>query len=255
LVSYRRDLEDKKGVELRFEEQFGFLEQHKNYLAAKAISAGSATCQGWGDFDVPDEPVVEGTKNRTEYLTWEIMRRKLIISRQGDVDSHLTLDSHLADPLFKTSDSPFDVLDDKLPDEEKIRKLIGYLRHKSNIQFAPELAARLDFLCGAAKEEEPDRAPISLESLNNFIAFLQKTPTLRYPSVVLTPSNEISAEWRTAPNRHFAVVFLPTGETRFVIFTPNLRDPDKIDRLFGVTVADSLMETAQPHRVLEWASQ
>ncbi|MCK4728549.1 MAG: hypothetical protein KAT27_06480, partial [Desulfobacterales bacterium] len=159
------------------------------------------------------------------------------------------------DPPFYASESPFDVLDGKLADEEKIRKLINYVRDESKIQFAEELAARLNFLYEVAKEEDPDEVPISPESLSNFIGFLQNTPNLRYPSVVLTPSNEISAQWRTAPNRHFAVVFLPTGETRFVIFTPNPGDPDKTDRLSGMTSVDSLMETAQPHRVLDWASR
>jgi hypothetical protein len=103
--------------------------------------------------------------------------------------------------------------------------------------------------------EDPDETPISPESLSNFIGFLQEAPNLRSPDIVLTPSNEIRAQWRTAPNRHFAAAFLPTGETRYVIFTPNLRDPDKIDRLSGTTPMDTLMETAEPHRVLDWASQ
>lgn len=157
-------------------------------------------------------------------------------------------------PLSDPSESPFDVLDEMLPDKEKVRKLINFIRNKSTIQFARALADRIRFLYEAV-EEDPDEAAISPESLSNFIGFLQNTPNLKYPDIVLTPSNEISAQWRTAPNRHFAVVFLPTGETRYVIFTPNLRDPDKIDRLSGITSMDTLMETAEPHRVLDWASR
>lgn len=170
-------------------------------------------------------------------------------------DSPLTLENRLAEPPFSILESPFDVLDETLADEEKIRKLVDYIRNESKIQFAEELAARLDLLCEAAKDEDPDEVPISAESLSNFVGFLQETPNLRYPDVVLTPSKEIRAQWRRGPNRHFAVVFLPTGETRYVIFTPNVRDPDKIDRLSGITSVDSLMETAQPHRVLDWASR
>jgi hypothetical protein len=151
-------------------------------------------------------------------------------------------------------DSPFDELDDHLTNDEKIKNLIEYVREESNIQFANELAVRLDFLRDAVNEDS-DEIPISTESLRNFISFLRKTPNLKYPNVVLTPSNEIRAQWRTASNRHFAVVFLPTEETRYVIFTPNSKEPDKIDRLSGITSVGSLMETVQPHNVLEWASE
>ena len=155
---------------------------------------------------------------------------------------------------FWASDSPFDKLDEKLPENEKVKKLIDYVREGSNIKFAHELAVRLNFLHEDVNED-PEEDPISIESLRNFISFLRNTTNLKYPNVVLTPSNEICAQWRTAPNRHFAVVFQPTGEARFVIFTPNPKDPDKIDRLSGITSVDSLMVTVRPHRVLEWASQ
>lgn len=237
------------------EERVEDFEQYKQYLAAKGMRATVATCQDLEKFEVTEvESSVEDAKDWTNKKIWRVRLRRMGASPESDVDSHLTLEYHLADPPFYASESPFDVLDGKLADEEKIRKLIDYIRHESKIQFAEELAARLNFLYEVAKEEDPDEVPISPESLSNFIGFLQKTPNLRYPSVVLTPSNEISAQWRTAPNRYFAVVFLPTGETRFVIFTPNPGDPDKTDRLSGITSVDSLMETAQPHRVLDWAS-
>jgi len=241
---------------LSLEEQVEVLEQYEKYLAAKAICATSATCQGLAKFEVTEEePSVEDTKDSTNKKIWRVRLRRMGASPESDVDSHLTLEYHFADPPFYASESPFDVLEGKLADEEKIRKLINYVRDESKIQFAEELAARLNFLYEVAKEEDPDEVPISPESLSNFIGFLQNTPNLRYPSIVLTPSNEISAQWRTAPNRHFAVLFLPTGEVRFVIFTPNPGDPDKTDRLSGITSVDSLMETAQPHRVLDWASR
>lgn len=240
---------------MRLGEQVDVLDQYEKFQSAEAICAAGATCQGLAEFEVTEEePSVEDAEVWTNKKTWRVRLRRKGASPESDVDSHLTK-YHLADPPFHVSESPFDVLDGKLADQEKIRRLINYVRDESKIQFAEELAARLDFLYEAAKEEEPDEVPISLESLSNFIGFLQKTPNLRYPSVVLTPSNEISAQWRAAPNRHFAVVFLPTGETRFVIFTPNPGDPDKIDRLSGITSVDSLMETAQPHRVLDWASR
>jgi hypothetical protein len=221
-------------------------------MAPYTICSSGATCQVVGGFELPEETpaeeVLPGEIIRpTRRWKWQNLRR----SRAG---SPLTLEGALEPLEFYVPKSPFEALDEKLSNEEKIRRLIDYIRDKSNIQFAPELAARLEFLHQAVMED-PDETPISPESLSNFIGFLQGAPNLRSPDIVLTPSNEIRARWRTAPNRHFAVVFLPTGETRYVIFTPNLRDPDKIDRLSGTTSMDTLMETAEPHRVLDWTSR
>lgn len=225
-----------------------------DYMAPHTICSSGATCQGFGDFELSEETPAE----EMEALPDEIIRLIRMWPWQNPLrsraDSPLTYEGVLGLLEFDVPESPFDALDEKLSSEEKIRRLIAYIRDKSDIQFAPELAARLEFLHQAVMED-PDEAPISPESLSNFIGFLQEAPNLRYPDIVLTPSNEISAQWRTAPNRHFAVVFLPTGETRYVIFTPNLRDPDKIDRLSGITSMDTLMETAEPHRVLDWASR
>lgn len=149
--------------------------------------------------------------------------------------------------------SPFDELD-KLRDDA-VLKSISYVRSSSHISYAERLASRLKFLVDAAKEEEPDEVAISPQSLRNFVIFLQSTAKLKYPDIVLTPSKNIQAQWRTASNRHFAVEFLPTGDARFVIFSPDPRHPEKTIRLSGLASIDSLLETAQPHGVLSWASE
>ena len=218
------------------------------------ICSSGATCQGFGGFELPEETPAE----EVGALPDEIIRLRRMWPWQNPLRSRgaspLTFERDLGRQEFEVQESPFDARDEKLSNDVKIRRLINYIRDKSNIQFAPELAARLESLHQAVMED-PDETSISPESLSNFIGFLQEAPNLRSPDIVLTPSNEILAQWRTAPNRHFAAVFLPTGETRYVIFTPNLRDPDKIDRLSGTTFMDTLMETAEPHRVLDWASR
>lgn len=223
-------------------------------IAPHTICSSSATRQGFGDFELPEETPIEETEALPDEISWLIRMWAWQNPLRTRADSPLTLAGTLGLLEFDVPESPFDALDEKLSDEEKIRRLTDYIRDKSDIQFAPELAARLESLHQAVMED-PDETPMSPKSLSNFIGFLLKTPNLRCPDTVLTPSNEIRAQWRTAPNRHFAVVFLPTGETRYVIFTPNLRDPDKIDRLSGTTSMDTLMETAEPHRVLDWASR
>ena len=227
-------------------EQVALFEEFEKYFAA------GGTFQDLAEFK--EAPAEELTEQENK-IPRQIRVAELRVSSTSDVESDSRLKYIFPDPpLSDPSESPFDVLDEMLPDKEKVRKLINFIRNKSTIQFARALADRIHFLYEAV-EEDPDEAAISPESLSNFIGFLQNTPNLKYPDIVLTPSNEISAQWRTAPNHHFAVVFLPTGETRYVIFTPNLRDPDRIDRLSGITSMDTLMETAGPHRVLDWASR
>ena len=224
------------------------IEYGDEYIPEKAICA-TCTRQHFAEIEFR-KAEVGGELSEHHKLKWGRSGRWDDI----DLETPLTFNWHSADPISRASDSPFDELDEKLPEKEKVKKLIDYVREGSKIKFAYELAVRLNFL-NEAVNEDPDEVPISIESWRNFISFLQNTPNLKYPNVVLTPSNEISAHWRTAPNRHFAVVFLPTGEARFVMFTPNPKDPDKIDRFSGITSVDSLMERIRPYKVLEWASQ
>ena len=114
---------------------------------------------------------------------------------------------------------------------------------------------RIQFLFEASKEEYPAEVAILPDSLKNFVGFLQTEPDLKYPDVVLSPSKNIRAQWRTAPNRHFAVEFLPTGDAHFVIFSPDPKHPDKTNRMSGLVSVDSLMQTAQPHGILSWCSK
>jgi hypothetical protein len=218
------------------------------YSAAKTFCS-SGTCPNLAKITLIE---FEAADESSEYQPqWPV---RYIIPEERDLDTPVTLKGHSADPIAPTTESPFDELDEKLTNEEKIKNLIDYVRGGSKIQFAQELAVKLNFL-NEVVNEDPDEDSISIDSMRNFISFLQNTTNLKCPNVALTPSNEIHAQWRTAPNRHFAAVFLQTGETRFVIFSPNSKDPEMIDRISGLTSVDSLLETIQPHKVLEWASK
>ena len=218
------------------------------YLAAKTFCS-SGTCPNLAKITLIEN---EAADEHSEYQSrWP---GGFIIPEEKDLDTPVTLKGHSADPIVPATESPFDELDEKLSSEEKIKKLIDYVREGSKIQFAQELAVKLNFL-NEVVNEDPDEDSISIDSMRNFISFLQSTTNFKCPNVALTPSNEIHAQWRTSPNRHFAAVFLPTGETRFVIFAPNSKDPEMIDRISGLTSVDSLLERIQPHNVLEWASK
>ena len=143
----------------------------------------------------------------------------------------------------------------EINDDEKVLEIILHVRNQLNISFSKQLADRLEFLFDASKEEYPDEVAILPESLRSFVGFLQSAKNLNYPDVVLSPSKNIRVQWRTGPNRHFAVEFLPTGDTHFVIFSPDPMHPEKTIRMSGIVSVDSLMETVRPHGVLTWSSQ
>lgn len=174
----------------------------------------------------------------------DVLRRK----------SSITIEQVEEEATSVEPESPFDEIIDRLSDDEKINEIVKFL-NQININFSKRLASRIQFLFEASKEEYPDEVAIFPESLKNFVGFLQTEPDLKYPDVVLSPSKNIRAQWRTAPNRHFAVEFLPTDDAHFVIFSPDPKHPDKTNRMSGLVSIDSLMQTAQPHGILSWCSQ
>ena len=213
--------------------------------SAKEICAESATCPNLEDLYFSDDEIYQ--------RTWRATDIRPEVTLEFDVSTgtyQLALDTE----KITFVNSPFDELYERLPDEDKINQSLVSIRHNKNISYAQRLADRLRDLYESVLED-PDEEPLPPGSLINFIYFLSETPGLRYPDVSLTPTNEIRAQWRTAPNRHFAVSFSSMGDARFVIFKPNSDDPDRIDRLSGITSIATLIETTRPHRVLEWTSE
>ena len=145
-------------------------------------------------------------------------------------------------------ESPFDQLLDLRSDDDKLQELIVYTRLSLEVRFKERLADRLEFLCAAAKSEEP-QINVSPESARHFLIFLQSIPNLNYPDVVLSPSGNIRAQWRVVNNNHFVVEFLPTSEVRFVMFVPHAA---RMVRLSGLVPVNTLMQTLEPYRILSW---
>ena len=70
---------------------------------------------------------------------------------------------------------------------------------------------------------------------------------------MISPSRNIRVQWQVASNRHFAVEFIEDGDVRFVIFSPDPENLEKITRISGITSLDSLLEITQPYGVLDWS--
>jgi hypothetical protein len=222
-------------------EDFEFIE----FQSAKEVCSESATYPNLNDFYFLDEE-----RNQITCATPHIKNE---ITLEFDVSSGTYQLANITEEIPFVN-SPFDELDERLPDEAKMNRSLVSVKRNKNISYAQRLADRLRDLYESVLKD-PEEGPIPHESLLNFLYFLSETPGLRYPDVNLTQANEIRAQWRTAPNRHFAVSFSSMGDARFVIFKPNSDDPDRIDRLSGITSVATLIETTRPHRVLEWTSQ
>ena len=137
-------------------------------------------------------------------------------------------------------------------EEKQLRELIFRLRTTLSIPYRESLANRLNTLFHDSKEEDPSSIGITIGSLRCFYNFIKLNIDLTCPTITLTPETNIYATWREKINDLTSVHFLPNGETRFVIFKPNTRHPEKTVRIYGTTTFDNLMETLEPYGVKDW---
>lgn len=136
-------------------------------------------------------------------------------------------------------------------EEEEVQELIYQLK-TSYIRYQDKIVNRLITLFKDSKEEDPYGPGITAGSLRNFINFLELYPNVKYPSISLTPEHNIYVSWRGEHNRVFSIHFLPNKDTRFVVFMPNYRHPERKIRISGITTVDVLMETVKPYKVTDW---
>jgi len=224
------------------------LDAYEEYFAAKYYSMADEV------IDDPEDD--EGSLGYWGTYDWNELEFNFRLYFRGQIHaSPLTLESIPEDSISVKWESPFDTLDEYRDEDEKVLRIISYIHTKLNTDFAQQLTDRLKFLYKVSQEENSNEIAIMPESLSNFVAFLQSETHLKYPDVVLSSSNNIRVQWRTTPNRHFAVEFLNTGDAHFVIFSPDPIHPEKTVRLSGIASIDSLMEIVRPYGVLRWSSR
>lgn len=206
---------------------------------------------------VYDDPEAnEELQDYEEAYEWRGFQSKfrIFLSKERQ-ESPLTLEFFPEDRIYVKWESPFEKIDERRNEDEKVLRIISYIRSQLEADFAQHLADRLEFLYEVSHEEHPNEIAIMSESLSNFVALLQAETDLKYPDVVLSPSKNIRVQWRAAPNRHFAVEFLSSGDAQFVIFSPDPWHPERTIRSSGIASIDSLMEIARPYGVLSWSSR
>jgi hypothetical protein len=150
---------------------------------------------------------------------------------------------------------PFTQTDLLANEEEQVQELILEIRTSPSICHGEILATRLVTLFYDAKEEDFANLGIVVGSLRNFYNFFQLHTDLKCPTISLTPDNNIYASWRVDQKKVFSVLFLPNGDTRFVIFKPNDLHPERQIRISGTTTTDMLKAEVAPHGVWDWISE
>jgi len=151
------------------------------------------------------------------------------------------------DPLTQA-----DLLNDE---EDQVQELIFQIRKSPTITYHERMARRLLALFNDAKEEDSDCLGISVGSLHNFYGFFRLHTNLKYPAISLTPDYNIYASWRGEKSQVFSVHFLPNEDTRFVIFKPNDKHPERKIRLSGIATTDTLLKMIESSGVGNWISE
>jgi hypothetical protein len=136
-------------------------------------------------------------------------------------------------------------------EDDQTQDLIFRIRTSTSIPYRERLANRLLTLFNDAKEEDPASLGIVFGSLHDFYNFLQLHTNLKYPSITLSPDNNILASWRSKQSHVFNVHFLSNKDVRFVIFKPNKKYPDRKFRFSGAATIDTLMDE-MPKNMLDW---
>jgi hypothetical protein len=175
------------------------------------------------------------------------------VSSTGNL-AYVVLVSDLDNPTHFTGMGDFAALDDSRTPEGQIRRQIHSLRRGFQLKYCERLARRLEFLLEAMEEEEKGWTEDSPESLRRMLLFLNNVPSFRYPVVTITPSATFRAQWTADEKRHFAIDFLPSGEVRFVVFSPDPRHPNRIQRISGIMSWENLINVIETYRVHHWAA-
>lgn len=186
-------------------------------------------------------------------LTSEILARQAESSSTSDpADTTHFSAGKTGDETFNRGRGDFAALDELRTPEGRIQRQIDSFRASSSLRFRERLAHRLTFLLNAVREEGEDWHQHSSESLRNMLLFLEAALDYRYPTVTVTPSATFRAQWTSSPAAHLALDFLPDGQVRFVVFSPDPRHPDRVQRVNGITSRENVIRAVEPYKVRRW---
>jgi hypothetical protein len=119
----------------------------------------------------------------------------------------------------------------------------------TDITYKNRLSERIIKLSEAFAEDYEGRI-LSVRSLAGLVDFLELSLSSSYPDLTATPAGDVYAEWRGPEGRLLTIEFLDSGDARYLMFRPNPKHPQRVDRLSGTTTTDALPETVAPLALL-----
>jgi hypothetical protein len=193
-------------------------------------------------------PGVWSPRDIQNYWEFYVPERKYVTSVN-------TENSEVYTRAWPDKKDPFTQADLLDSEEDQIQQLIYQIKTSPIILYRERIANRLVTLFNDAKEEDFTSGGIAIGSLRNFYNCFQLHTDLKCPTISLTPDNNIYASWRVDQKKVFSVLFLPNGDTRFVVFKPNDLHPERQIRISGTATTDILMDTVAPYGVWDWISE
>ncbi len=135
----------------------------------------------------------------------------------------------------------------------EIDGLISRIRKNADILHAGHIAQRLNQLWKMSAMEEPYNYTISSDSLRSAERFFSLYPLVRYPDITLTPNGNVYARWRGSDRSVLSIQFMQEMKVRFVVFAPNQKHPDDLNRISGTDFVDTIIENLnKTYEVENW---
>ena len=128
-----------------------------------------------------------------------------------------------------------------LADTDKHEEIIVVLR----LHGFDKAASRLNYL-QLAVADDPDEAPIELESLRQLARFLIAEQRLPHPRIAVSPDGLMQIEWHTEDSGIIAVKFLLDGKVQFAGIAGRIGQGIGSERVSGTLQKDDMMRALHP---------
>ncbi len=106
-------------------------------------------------------------------------------------------------------------------------------------------ADRLSYLLRVV-EDEPDEAPVQIDSLRHLALFLITERRLRLPRIGVSPDGVLQVEWRVEDSGILAMWFLVDGRVQFAAAVGEGRSDAADKRVSGILPKDEAMQAVRP---------
>ncbi|MGZ9108275.1 MAG: hypothetical protein ACXW4B_05585 [Micavibrio sp.] len=150
----------------------------------------------------------------------------------GSMGSSQISHNRLPRPTFYDEPSPFEVLK-KVQAAKRLtlRKKMERLDHP----WIQKLISRIDQLIRMLDEEQPEDKQVLPTSYQGLYNFLSHHDDLLYPSLTVSSSGNLRAQWTASKEQHLVLEFLSADLLKFVLFAPDPIRPYQTARISGTT--------------------